>query len=82
MPYSRLCRFSGPQSESQRKRKRRQVLELCKRTKKAVEYESEGDAKCNWGTWNDSQSLGKGIERVENREINRDHPNYSIVEIS
>ena len=36
-----------------RKRKERQVLEPCQRTKKVVERVGDGDTNCNWSTWND-----------------------------
>ena len=46
-------------SVSQRKRKERQVLRPCLRTKNAEEYESNGDTSCNWRTCNGLQGLGK-----------------------
>ena len=44
-------------------------------------YESDGDINCNWYTRNDPQSLDKGVRRVRNRRMRRNHPNYSITEI-
>ena len=29
------------------------MLRPCKKTKKAVEYDADGDTKCNWHIWND-----------------------------
>ena len=49
--YSRLYHLNGQQNENQRKRKERQELWSCQRTKKAVEDEGDGDANCNWHTW-------------------------------
>ena len=51
-PYRGLCRPVGPQRENQRKRKMRQVLTPCQRTKKAMEHENNGDTSCNWHAWN------------------------------
>ena len=43
LPSSGFCLPSGPQSENQRKQKKRQVLRPCQRTEKAVKYECDGD---------------------------------------
>ena len=48
---------------------------------KAEEHESNGDTYCNWCTGNDLQRLGKQVRIVENRRINRNHPNYCIIKI-
>ena len=48
---------------------------------KVVEHEDDGDSSCNWPTWNCPQRLGKGPGKVNNREKNRNHSNYSIAEI-
>ena len=53
------CRPSGKQMETQRKRKERQVLGACQKTKKALEHEGNRDTNCNWRTWNGLQRLGK-----------------------
>ena len=42
----------GPQSEKQRKRKKRQVLRPCQRTEKAVKHEDDGDINCHWDALN------------------------------
>ena len=68
----------GPQSENQRKRKERQVLGSCWRTKKAMDQEVHGDTNCDWRTWNDPQKLGKRIGRDGNQKTNRDHANCCI----
>ena len=44
----------------------RQILEPCQRTKKVVEYEGDGDTKCNWRTWKDPEKLEKGNEGIRN----------------
>ena len=46
-----------------------------------MEHGGDGDTNCIWCTWNSPQRLGKGVGRVGNRRSNRDHPDYSIVEI-
>ena len=38
----RTCRFSRAPSKNQRKRKERQTIGLCPRTKKTVEHEGDG----------------------------------------
>ena len=50
-----LCHSSEIPSENKRKRKDRQVLEPCQRTKK--EHEREGNTNCSWWTWKGSQRL-------------------------
>ena len=49
------------QNENQKKWKERQVLSRYHGTKKAVEYQSNGDTNCNWRTWNVRQKFGKEI---------------------
>ena len=41
--------------ENESKRKEIQILGLCLRTKKVVEYESDGDINYNWRAWNGTQ---------------------------
>ena len=49
MYKKRACRMVDFASgKNQRKRKERQVLGPCSRTKKSVEYEGVGDTNCNW----------------------------------
>ena len=55
---SEFCRPSEQQSENQIKRKKRQVLRPCQRTKKAKEHDD--DDSCNWRVWNGSLRLRKG----------------------
>ena len=81
LPFCGLFLPSEPLRENQRKPKERQVLRLCQRTKTAVKHEGDGDINCNWCAWNGPQKPGKGIERDGNSRTNRDHLNYSIVEI-
>ena len=57
-------------------------LDLARELKKILEHEGDGGTNCNWCTWNDLQSLSKGAGRVGNRQTNRDHLNYRIMDIS
>ena len=47
-----------------------------------MEREGNVYTSCNWGTWNDPQRLGKGMEIAGNWRTSQDHPNYRILEIS
>ena len=76
-----FCRLCGSLSENQRKQEERQVHGLYQRTEIAVEHEGDGDTTCNRCTWNDPQRLGKKAGRIGNRKTNRNHTNYSTVEI-
>ena len=62
--------------KNQRKRKERQLLRSFQRTKKAVEHASNGDSSGNWRALNDPRR-----KKIGNQRSNRDHHNYSIVEI-
>ena len=73
-----LCRPGGSQIENQRKRKERQVLRPCKRTKTVMEHGGDGDTDCIWCTWNDPQLLGNEAGRVGNRWTSRDYPIHCI----
>ena len=53
----------------------------CLKTRKTVEHEGDRDINCKWRAWNRLQRFGKGVGSVGNGRINRDHANYSIVEI-
>ena len=44
-------------------------------------HEGDGDTNCNWHAWNDPLKLGKGAGSVGYQRTNRDHPNYSTIEI-
>ena len=70
-----------PQIEYKGKRKERQVVGLSQSTKKVVEHEGDGDTNCNWRTWNSLPKLGKEAGRDGNQRTDRDHLNYSTVEI-
>ena len=48
----------------------------------AVEHVSNDDTKCNWRACNGPQIFEKGTRKIENWRTNRDHANYSIVEIA
>ena len=60
LPPCGFCRPSGPPSQSERKRKERQVRRPYQRSKKAVEYEGDGDTNSNWRTWNGFPKAWKG----------------------
>ena len=62
--------------KNQRKHKERQVYRPCQRIKKAVEDKDDGDTNCNWYVWRDPRRLGKEAERIINKRMNRDHPEY------
>ena len=53
VPNSERCRPVRLHSKIQRKRKGRQVLGHCQRTKKAMKHKSDGATNYNWRTWND-----------------------------
>ena len=69
-----------PPSEDQRKPKEINTYILPK-NKKAVEHEGDSGTSGNWCTWNGLQRLDKGAVRAGNQRTNRDHPDYSIIEI-
>ena len=46
-----------------------------------MEHEGDDDTNCNWGAWNNLQSLGKVAGGVGNKKTNRYHSNYSIIEV-
>ena len=56
-------------------------LETYLRAKKLVEHESDGETICIWCAWNNPLWLRKGTGRIGNQTKNRDHPDYSRVEI-
>ena len=74
-----LYRPGGPQTENQRKRKQRQPLRPCQRTKKAMERKGEGDTTCNWWTWHILKKAWKEAGKVGNLRTNWDHPDYNII---
>ena len=47
---------------------KRQVLELCQRTEKSMEYKGDGDTNGNWCTWNDPKRRGKELDELETGE--------------
>ena len=51
---------------------KRQISGPCQRTKKAMEYEDDGDTK----------GFEKGLRGIANQWKNQDHPDNSIVETS
>ena len=50
--------------------------------KKAMEHEGDDDTNCGWYTWDNPKRIGKETERLRNRRISKDHPNYSITKIN
>ena len=46
-----------------------------------MEHESDGDTNSNWRARSDPQRLCKRAGTVGNPRTNREHPNYSIIEI-
>ena len=46
-----------------------------------MEHEGDDDSNCNWCAGNGPLRFGKEAERVGNRWMSRDHPNYGIVKI-
>ena len=53
----------------------------CLRTEKPVELKGNGKANCNQRACNGPEEHGKGARKVRNWGINRNHSDYSIVEI-
>ena len=49
--------------------------------KNTVKYESNDDTNCNWCFWYSLQRIDASTGEYGNKSRNRDHPNYSIVEI-
>ena len=71
----------GLQSENKRKQKRTdKYLDLTRETKNTLENEGADKTNCNWCILNGPKRLGKKTGEIGNQRKN--HPNYSIVEIS
>ena len=47
-----------------------------------MEYESDGYTNCNWCSLYSHQRIGKMTGGLGNKRTSRDHPNFSIIEIS
>ena len=47
-----------------------------------MKHESDGDTNCNWRTQHSHQRIGTRTERLRNKRLSRDHPNYSIIKTS
>ena len=54
-----FCRSGSPQIENKRKRKERQILGPCQRTKKTVEHEGDDDSNYRWSPSNGPKKLEK-----------------------
>ena len=70
-----------PQSKTQRKQKERQVLRPCQGTKMLWSMKVTVMSIIICFAQDDHQRLEKEARRVRNWRMNKDHPNYSIVEI-
>ena len=46
-----------------------------------MENVGDGDNNCNWHIENGPESLGKGLDEWANWRSNRNHSNYTFVEI-
>ena len=46
-----------------------------------MEHEGDGDTNCNWSTWNNSETIGKGTGRQRNQRISGELSEYSITKI-
>ena len=55
---SKFCCCCGPLSENKIKRKDKQIIGRCQRTKTAEEQEIDDGSNC-WCAWNGPQTLGK-----------------------
>ena len=69
-----------PQIKNQRRRKGKEVLRPCWKTKKAVKHKDDRDS-CNWHACNGPLRSKKGVGRAESKRTNRDLPKYSINKI-
>ena len=56
-------------------------LNLDRELKKTMEYESDSDTDCCWGTRYSYQRIDKGTEGLGNKRTSGDYPNYSIAAI-
>ena len=66
--------------ENKGKQKDRQILGSWARAKNPVEHKSDDDNNCSWWPWNGPQR--PGTEGTRDQRKNRDHADYSTVEIS
>ena len=67
--------------ENKRKRKDRQILRRCRRTRKAVGHVGDGDTNSNSCAWYRPQDLGEMTGGLGNQRNFRDHLDKSIAEI-
>ena len=54
--------------KNQKKRDKREVVGPCQRTKKAVEYEGDGDTSYRWRIGTVDKALERGLEELEIKE--------------
>ena len=45
-----------------------------------MEHDSNGDARCDWRTWNSLLKFGKKTGGIENQRKTRDYPDNSFIE--
>ena len=60
--------------------KRDEYLDLARELKN-MGHKSDGDANCNWCTWNNRQRIDKETRRLRNQRTSGDHPDNSIFKI-
>ena len=72
---------SRPQSENERNRADRYILESCQRAEPSVEYESDGDANGSRSTWNGPQRLEKETDGFWNQRKNQYHSEHYIIKV-
>ena len=65
--------FSEPRSGYKRKRKDREIMGPCQKTKNAVEYEGDCCTNYCWRPWNCRQKLVRKTRGIENQRKNQDH---------
>ena len=64
------------------RKKEDKYLDLAREMKKTMEHESNGDTNYNWHSQYSHQRIGTVTGGIGNKRMSRDHPNYSIDEIS
>ena len=56
-------------------------VDLARELTKTIIHETDGDTNCDWCTWNNKETIGKGTGKLGNQRKNRNHIDYSIVKI-
>ena len=73
---------AAPENHREKKMKMKRLLTPHKRTKNALEQETNRFNNCNLCARNGPQNLGKGAGKFGNWRNNRDYRNHSILKIS